>query len=359
MAVTMRNRPQPDEVDPLGEPAPAIAVRGASRRFGASHALDGASLEVQPGELFALLGPSGSGKTTLLRLIAGFERPDSGVVEIAGRRVAGEGTWVEPEHRRIGMVFQDDSLFPHLTVAKNVGFGVRDDRERVREALELVELAHRADSHPGELSGGERQRVALARALAPRPDVVLLDEPFSSLDASLRGQLRRDVARILKASGATGLLVTHDQEEAFAVADRLAIIRDGRILQVGAPHELYWRPCCRWTASFLGDINLLRGRVDAEGVTTPIGCFACPLAGGAGAEVEIGVRPEHLALEADEDGDAVVVEREFRGHDVMYGLRHETAGRLLVQLPSVELFEHGQRVRLVPARGARAAVLDD
>jgi iron(III) transport system ATP-binding protein len=227
----------------------------------------------------------------------------------------------------------------------------------VRGALELVGLADRAGSHPGELSGGERQRVALARALAPRPDVVLLDEPFSSLDAGLRGQLRRDVARILKATGATGLLVTHDQEEALSVADRIAVIRDGRILQVGAPQELYWRPASRWTASFLGDINVLPGRLGAGGVLTPVGAFACPP--GAGADVQVGVRPEHLSLVADEDGDAVVEEREFRGHDVLYGLQHAAAGRLLVQLPSVELFDHGQRVRLEPARGARAAVLDD
>ena len=336
----------------------AISVRGVSRAFGPTRALEDATLDVERGELFALLGPSGSGKSTLLRVIAGFERPDRGTVAIAGRGVAGAGVWVEPERRRIGMVFQDDSLFPHLTVGRNVGFGVGDDPDRVRAALELVGLAHREHSHPGELSGGERQRVAVARALAPRPDVVLLDEPFSSLDAGLRGQLRRDVARILRATGATGLLVTHDQEEALSVADRIAVIRDGRILQVGAPQELYWRPASRWTASFLGDINVLPGRLGADGVHTPVGAFACAQNGAAG-DVQVGVRPEHLFLVADEDGDSVVEEREFRGHDVLYELRHAAAGRLLVQLPSVELFEHGQRVRLEPTRGARAAVLDD
>ena len=349
---------------PVASPAPpraapaataAIAVEGAVKRYGATCAVDGASLSVRPGELFALLGPSGSGKSTLLRLVAGFERPDAGAVRVGGRVVAGPGAWVEPEGRRLGMVFQDDALFPHLTVARNVGFGVGDDPARVRDALELVGLADRAGSHPGELSGGERQRVALARALAPRPDAVLLDEPFSSLDAGLRGRLRRDVARILRAAGAAGVLVTHDQEEALAVADRIGVLRDGRVLQVGTPTELYWHPADEWTASFLGDVNLLPGRATGESVTTALGRFRCR-AGGEGAEVGVGIRPEQLTLAGDPLGEAVVEEREFRGHDVMYGVRHAQAGSLQVQLPSVELFERGERVRLAPATGARAAL---
>ncbi len=202
----------------------SVEVSGISRSFGLTRAVDDVTLEVRTGEIFGVLGPSGCGKTTLLRLIAGFERPQGGTVTVGGRRVAGDDTWVPPERRRIGMVFQDYALFPHLTVERNVGFGVpRGAGAEIQRALELVGLQHKADRHPHELSGGERQRVALARALAPEPEVVLLDEPFSSLDAALRADLRREVELILRDAGATAILVTHDQEEALTLADRLAL----------------------------------------------------------------------------------------------------------------------------------------
>jgi iron(III) transport system ATP-binding protein len=331
-----------------------------ARRFRACAAVDGVTLDVRPGELFALLGPSGSGKTTLLRLVAGFEVPDAGTVALGGRRVAGAGTWVEPEHRGVGLVPQGDTLFPHLTVGENVAFGVRRDPARAAWALDLVGLGHRRGSHPGELSGGERQRVALARALAPRPGLVLLDEPFTSLDAALRGRLRREVVDALRRSGATGVLVTHDQEEALGLADRVAIVRDGRVVQCGRPTELYWRPASAWVARFLGEVNVLDADVDGDGARTPLGRFAIPpAAGGRRGGAAIGVRPEQLVLEADDAGDAVVVTREFRGHDVLYELRHAAAGSVLVQLPSLELFDPGQRVRVLPHARASAALLDD
>ena len=306
--------------------------------------------------MLAILGPSGSGKSTLLRLIAGFEPPDAGTVTVAGRLVAGAGRWTEPERRGVGLVPQGDTLFPHLSVFDNVAFGVGRDRDRACRALELVGLEDRARCRPAALSGGERQRVALARALAPEPALILLDEPFAALDANLRGRLRREVVDILRRAGATGVLVTHDQEEALGLADRVAIMRDGRMVQHGVPTELYWRPVDTWTAGFLGDVNVLHADLRGGSAWTPIGSF--PAEAGDGA-VRIGIRPEQLLLEADTTGDAVITEREFRGHDVMYHLHHPTAGGLRVQLPSMELFDPGQRVRVVAHARASAAILRD
>src|SRR5918998_1667680 len=239
-------------------PAPAIDAVDLTKRFGRTAAVDAADLRVEAGELVALLGPSGSGKTTLLRLVAGFEVPDAGRVAIGGRPVAGEGVWCEPDRRRIGMVFQDGALFPHLTVADNLAFG-RPRPGRVGECLDLVGLAARASAYPHELSGGERQRLALARALAADPAVVLLDEPFTALDAGLRERLREEVAAILKAAGTSALLVTHDQAEALSLADRVAVMRDGRIEQFGTPEEIYERPRSRWPAEVPGDAHVLAG----------------------------------------------------------------------------------------------------
>ena len=218
-----------DEIERHHVSEMSVEVSGLSRSFGLTRAVDDVTLEVRTGEIFGVLGPSGCGKTTLLRLIAGFERPEAGASPWAAAVVAGDGTWVPPERRRIGMVFQDYALFPHLTVERNVPSGCRGGASAAitQRALELVGLQHKADRHPHELSGGERQRVALARALAPGPDVVLLDEPFSNLDASLRADLRREVELILRDAGATAILVTHDQEEALTLADRLALMRDG------------------------------------------------------------------------------------------------------------------------------------
>jgi iron(III) transport system ATP-binding protein len=309
----------------------------------------------------AVLGPSGCGKTTLLRLMAGFERPDAGTISVAGRELAGPGTFVVPEHRRVGIVFQDYALFPHLTVEANVAFGLsrreREERERItRTTLELVGLQHKADSHPHELSGGERQRVALARALAPAPELILLDEPFSSLDATLRAGLRREVELILRDAGATALLVTHDQEEALSLADRLAVMREGRIVQVGAPQEVYGKPASRWTAGFVGEVNVLAGVAHGAGVETELGVF--DVGAPATGTVHVAVRPEQLLLRADSSGNAEVVAREFRGHDVLYRLRHEGGRTVLVQLPSLELHEVGARVFVRPAPDAVTCLVD-
>jgi iron(III) transport system ATP-binding protein len=339
----------------------AILLEGVSKSFGATRAVREVSLEIEHGELMAVLGPSGCGKTTLLRLIAGFEAPDGGSVAVGEENVAGPGKLVPPEKRRVGMVFQDFALFPHLTVEANVAFGLsrrpREEREQLtRRTLELVGLQHKTDRHPHELSGGERQRVALARALAPEPEVVLLDEPFASLDATLRADLRREVELILRDAEATALLVTHDQEEALSLADRLAVMREGRIVQVGAPEEVYGRPASRWAAQFVGEVNVLAGVAREGGVETELGRF--DLRAPASGTVHVAVRPEQFELTARHDGNAEVVAREFRGHDVLYRLRHEGGRTVLVQLPSLELYEVGARVFVRPARSAVTSLVD-
>ena len=339
----------------------SVEVSGISRSFGLTRAVDDVTLEVRTGEIFGVLGPSGCGKTTLLRLIAGFERPQTGTVTVGGTLVAGDGTWVSPERRRIGMVFQDYALFPHLTVERNVGFGVpRGAGADTQRALELVGLQHKADRHPHELSGGERQRVALARALAPGPEIVLLDEPFSNLDATLRADLRREVELILRDADTSAILVTHDQEEALSLADRLALMREGRIVQVGSPEDVYAQPSERWAAQFVGEVNVLPGVLRGDAVHTEIGSFdlASPAGGDAQGSVHVAVRPEQLEFRPGREPNAEVVEREFRGHDVLYRLRHRAGRTLLVQLPSLELYEPGQRVYVRPAESARAPVVD-
>jgi ABC-type sulfate/molybdate transport systems ATPase subunit len=248
----------------------------------------------------AIIGPSGSGKTTLLRVLAGFERPDAGRVEIGGRHVAGDGVWVEPEHRRIGMVFQDGALFPHLTVRGNVAFGATS-ADRAADCLALVGLSDRAKAYPHELSGGERQRVALARALAADPEVVLLDEPFASLDASLRDALRVQVRSILKQAGTSALLVTHDQAEALSLADTVAVMRDGRIEQVGTPEEVYMSPRSGFVSSFVGDCNSLpvvvRGRrAQLDGLS-----FELPVKHAIEGPARLDFRPHDISLSDGED----------------------------------------------------------
>ena len=338
-----------------------VRLRGVSKSFGRVHAVRDLNLDVERGELVAVLGPSGCGKTTLLRAIAGFERPDAGSIVVSDEEVAGPGRFVPPERRRIGMVFQDYALFPHLTVTANVAFGLanrpREEREALtRRTLELVGLQHKSSRHTHELSGGERQRVALARALAPEPAVVLLDEPFSNLDATLRAGLRREVELILRDAEATALLVTHDQEEALSLADRVAVMREGRIVQVGAPEEVYVRPASRWAAQFVGEVNVLAGVAHGRGVETELGLF--DLRAPASGAVHVAVRPEQLEVRADHDGNAEVVAREFRGHDVLYRLRHEGGRVVLVQLASLELYEVGARVFVRPAPAAVTTVVD-
>lgn len=329
---------------------PAIRARGIDKAFGAARAVDSADLVVNPGELVALLGPSGSGKTTLLRIIAGFETPDAGSIEIGGRTVVDGTTWVEPERRHIGMVFQDGALFPHLTVADNVGFG-GPRPGRVEECLELVGLAHRSRAFPHELSGGEQQRVALARALAPDPDVVLLDEPFASLDAGLRVALREQVAAILRDAGASALLVTHNQQEALSLADSVVVMRDGHVEQSGSPEDLYDRPATRWIAEFLGDAEIVAG-VAADGqIDTELGVF--PADRSLRGSVQLVLRPEWVHLGPDcESGSAAgatkatVVDRSFFGHDQLVRVQLDSGLQVRSRLPGAARWHPGDVVAI-------------
>jgi iron(III) transport system ATP-binding protein len=334
-----------------------IRLGDVTKRFGAVTAVDRASLCVARGEVVALLGPSGCGKTTLLRLVAGFERPEGGSIVVGERAVAGGCTWVAPEARRVGMVFQDYALFPHLTVAANVGFGLprRLRATRVPELLEIVGLVGLEKRFPHELSGGQQQRVALARALAPSPELVLLDEPWSNVDPFLRESLRAEVTEIIRPLGVTILLVTHDREEAFSLADRIALMRDGTIVQEGTAEQLYFAPASRWAAEFVGAANVLSGRVVAGRVETAIGAFPANGASSSTA-AQVLIRPELLELEPSPGGSGEVVGREFRGHDVFYRVLLDGV-ELVSQRPSTEVVDLGSRVSIRVHEG-RVPVLD-
>ncbi len=294
------------------EPAArGIHCHKVNKAFGEARALRDFELEASGSTVISLLGPSGCGKTTALRMIAGFERPDSGTVAIGEDIVAGPDVFIPPEERRVGMVFQDYALFPHMTVAQNVGYGA--DEAGVARALALVGLEGYRKRMPHELSGGEQQRVALARALAPGPTAVLLDEPFSNLDATLRDRMRREVRTILKGAGTTTIFVTHDQEDAFAMADVVAVMRGGEVLQVASAIELYRHPVSPWVAGFVGESDVFAGTAVVGSVETALGTFphASPLRGG----VLVMVRPEWVHPSPAIDGAAIVVEQEFFGHD--------------------------------------------
>ena len=310
---------------------PVVRCTDISKAFGAIPVLRNVSFTVDEGSLLALLGPSGVGKTTTLRVIAGFESPDSGTVEIGGSIVTGPGTLVPPERRRVGMVFQDYALFPHLSVRRNIAYGLpkgADSSRRVQEIVDLVGLAGAESRLPHELSGGEQQRVALARALAPNPAVVLLDEPFSNLDASLRARVRSEVKRILREVGTSAIFVTHDQEEALSLADRIGVMLQGQVVQVDTPEALYARPSSPEVASFLGEANVLDGQASDGFVRCELGIL--PTAQKQEGRVMVVVRPEAVALSPAEPGalTAEVVEREFYGHDQMVVLRLPS-GRLI------------------------------
>jgi iron(III) transport system ATP-binding protein len=301
----------------------AIAVDTISKRFGEMPAVQDVTFSVEAGQILVLLGKSGCGKTTTLRLIAGLERPDSGSIRLKGEIMAGPLRFVAPEARQIGMVFQDYALFPHLTVAENIAFPLSHmqgaaRKTRIEEMLAAVGLKGLGSRYPHQLSGGEQQRVALARALAPNPSVVLLDEPFSNLDATLRLETREEVRRILREAGATAIFVTHDQEEALSIADRVAVLRGGRLLQLAAPHDLYLRPVNREVALFMGEANFIAGQADGGTVRCALGdLWTLEKAQGS---VQIMIRPEMLRLDPDPQGNARVEQIRFFGHDQMVRL---------------------------------------
>ena len=346
----------------------AVHVTGVTASYGGPPVLDGLDLQVQAGELLALLGASGSGKTTLLRVLAGFIRPTAGQVDLGGRTVVGPGTWVPPERRRIGIVPQEGALFPHLDVAANVAFGLpRGSGPRVAEMLELIGMAGMGSRRPHELSGGQQQRVALARALAPMPDVVCLDEPFAALDASLRERLREEVREILHASGTTAILVTHDQQEALSIADRVAIVRDGLIAQVDEPRRIYRRPADLDIARFISEVVELRGVVrdralrdpklrdpnlrDPHLVETAVGAIEIEgeiegeLAPGASGVVVL--RPEQFTLSrprSDEHSAARVLKSTFYGRISLVRARLQDGQVITIQVPGCTDIQPGDPV---------------
>lgn len=284
---------------------PRLDVRALSRAFAGRTVVQDLSLSIEPGQVTCLLGPSGCGKSTTLRMIAGVETPDQGQIVIDGKTVFGAERNLPPEARGVGLMFQDFALFPHLTVARNIAFGLsadnRDKMRRVDELLERVNLQGFATKHPHELSGGEQQRVALARALAPRPRVMLMDEPFSGLDNRLRDGIRDATLDLLKAEGAAVLLVTHEPDEAMRMADEIALMRAGRIVQKGAPYNIYNAPVDRAAAAFFSDVNVIRGVSSGALTATPFGDFLTP-GHLDGTEVEIVIRPQHLKIDFDRAG---------------------------------------------------------
>jgi iron(III) transport system ATP-binding protein len=319
----------------------SLVVSGLVKGFGAKPVLNGVDLRVDAGTITSILGPSGSGKTTLLRVICGFERAQAGSIALDGEVVDDATHFVAPERRRIGYVPQEGNLFPHLTVAANIRFGLSrgsESKQRVAALLDMIELTDRAGSYPHQLSGGQQQRVALARALAISPQLVLLDEPFASLDASLRASVRGDVLRILRQAGATALLVTHDQDEALSMSDQVAVIRRGVVAQFDSPRSLYTRPADPDLAHFVGDVNLIAGSFDGSGtVTTAIGRLSLLVESGApttSGSATVLVRPEQLRLSPAEAGQAAackVVNHEFYGHDAIVRLEPlTTSGPVLV-----------------------------
>jgi iron(III) transport system ATP-binding protein len=351
-----------------------LRVEGVTKQFPsmAFPAVNQVTLTLSQGELLSLLGPSGCGKTTLLRLIAGFEQPQAGTIELDGQVVAGQGRWLPPERRNLGMVFQDYALFPHLTVAENVAFGLKQQNHRritsdakkikhlVQEAIALVGLEGMDRRYPHQLSGGQQQRVALARALAPQPALILLDEPLSNLDVQVRLKLRQDVRNILKTSGTSAIFVTHDQEEALSISDRVAVIRQGTLEQIDTPEDLYQQPKTRFVAEFVTQANFLPAQLNGHCWETEIGQFALnspssiqnnssspiPHPSSLPASGELMIRQEDLLLEPDESGNAVIRDRQFLGREHRYCLLTASGRELHARTSVAKTLSVGTHVQL-------------
>jgi iron(III) transport system ATP-binding protein len=358
-----------------GSGTPVLSLEGLSKRYGSEPVIEGLSLSVREGEILTFLGPSGCGKTTTLRLIAGLDRPDSGTIRLNGDLVSGEGSFVAPEERGVGVVFQEFALFPHLTAAENVAFGLQDlndeeTDERVRDLLDLVGLEAQADSYPDELSGGQQQRVALARSLAPEPEILLLDEPFSNLDVDLRVAMREEVRDIIKAAGVTAISVTHDQEEAMSISDRVAVVNDGRIEQIGEPESVFQHPESRFVAGFLGYASFIPGLVSGDIVETDVGPIPREQIHGLASEyddtcIDILVRPDdvhakpttvadgtgHTDATAKTDshepvGNAEVKAKRYLGPTILYEVALDDGTRVQCMHNHDEQVDLGSRVDL-------------
>lgn len=335
---------------------PLIECRGVTKRFGGVVALDEVSLRLMPGEVLSILGASGCGKTTLLRVIAGFEAVDGGELYLQSSLVSNAEHHQPPERRNIGMVFQEYALFPHLTVAQNVAFGLNgmskdEQQHRTQDALELVRLDTLHARYPHELSGGQQQRVALARTLAPSPIAVLLDEPFSNLDAGMRQDVRQEVEAILRGKGIAAMFVTHDREEAFAFADRVGVMSAGRLEQVDTPGELYRAPIRPEVARIVGDCDFLPGAAHGKVAQTEIGNLPVVCNSGSvadGTELMLMVRPQDMVAKPSATGDCVVVATEYRGGETMLTVRMPSGGTLRCRQVGFSELERGTRVTFAP-----------
>jgi iron(III) transport system ATP-binding protein len=336
MSIAAAPIPQPRRRRAAATIAARLTLQGIERRFGSVVALDGVDFDIAPGEIVALLGHSGCGKTTLLRIAAGVDRPTAGRVLVDGREVASAAVFVPPERRSIGLMFQDHALFPHLTILRNVMFGLtalgRTAREQeARAALARVGLQHLADAFPHEASGGEQQRVALARAIVPRPGILLMDEPFTGLDSRLRDSVRADTLSVLRETGATALIVTHDPEEAMRMSDRIVLMRRGRIVQQGTAEDLYNSPNSLFAARFFSQLNEIDGVVAAGRAETPIGSFDAPR-WVDGQAVAVGIRPQGVRLlpaTAAEGRPGRIVSRHFLGEIELFSVAIEGADTYL------------------------------
>ena len=344
-----------------------LHLKGITKQFSKTTipAVETVTLTLPQGDLLGLLGPSGCGKTTLLRLIAGFEQPQAGTIEIADRTVAGGSYSVAPEQRDVGMVFQDYALFPHLTVAKNVAFGLHNLRKqptfnikkRTAEAIALVGLEGLENRYPHELSGGQQQRVALARAIAPQPALVLLDEPLSNLDVQVRLRLRQEVREILKATGTSGVFVTHDQEEALSISDWVAVMRQGRLEQFGTPEDVYTEPASRFVAEFVTQANFLPAERRGQLWETEVGCFDVQTSQESGVRSqesfdrgEVMIRQEDLILKPDDDATVVIRDRQFLGREHCYSLLTPSGQKLQARTTSSTALPVGAKVHLSIAK---------
>jgi len=338
-----------------------LQVHGLTKQYESMgpKVVDGVSFTVESNEIFAILGPSGCGKTTTLRVMAGFERIDSGSVELRDRVIECPNTNIPADKRGIGFVFQEYALFPHLSVEENVGFGLgrlskRDRIERINAMLKLTGMSGYADRKPHELSGGQQQRVALARALAPMPDIILLDEPFSNLDAVMRQSTRNEIRAILKKAGISAILVTHDQEEALSFADRIAVMSEGKIEQIGTPEQVYYSPRTEFVALFLGRTNVLNARASGMEAHTVLGELMINRP--ASGEVKLSIRPGHLTLERATELNCnglcgTVVSREFKGHDITYKVRLQNS-ECLVHTDNRMPYDTGDSVVIKPLEPA-------